>query len=308
MKHPQQPGWFVDLGRGDGACLLVAGTARSGTTWLGNVLAHATRSRPMFEPFLQDATFGFSIRSCRCPALDQYQPYLAAEAEPGEWMREVDRILKGKVRHWWCDRSTPPGIYRRRTIKAVRINLLLDHLAARRPALKILFVVRNPYSVVNSQISTMKRGWIMHWKPEYVLEQSRLMADWLEPYRPLIESSQGVVHRQAVKWCIENLIPLTQLPRYENVRIVRYEALVREPRTWEAVARFLADRHWNMHRFEQAVHRISPVALRNPRQIAENQEDLRELTGRDREIIAEVVREFGLTEFLPAQQQSRQAA
>jgi len=262
----------------------------------------------MFEPFLQDGTFNFALRSSKRPIFDHYQPYVPASAEPGEWNGEIDRILRGEIRHWWCDRFNSTGIYRRRVIKAVRINLMLDYVAERWPGVKIVFVLRDPLSVVNSQIAMMKQGWVMQWKPEFALHQPRLMADWLEPFRQLIESSHGVVRRQAMKWCIENLVPLSRLPRRGNALIVRYDELVQNPQRWSAVADFLADRNWNVRRFMQVVNRVSPVARRNAEQISRRLEDLAELDEIDQQSVLDVVRAFGLDHALRPTASPRQAA
>lgn len=289
---------LLDVGFGEKSCILVAGSARSGTTWIGNVIAEATRSRQIFEPFLQDGTFNFAIRSAGVPIFDHYQPYVPADSEPRSWQRELDRILRGDFRHWWCDRFTRVGIYRRRVIKAVRINLMLDWLASYRPQLKIVFVVRNPVSTVNSQISKMKQGWVMGWKPEYVLSQPLLMSDWLEPYRHIIESVDSIPQQQAVKWCIENLQPLATLPHRRNVMIVKYDQLVQGSEPWEQVADFLADRHWDKSRFDQAVTQVSGTAERSPQQISQQIEELSELSADDQRAIAAIVRTFGLGEYL----------
>ncbi len=299
---------LIDLGFGQESCVLVAGTARSGTTWIGNVVAHATRSRQIFEPFLQDGTFRFALRSSRHPTFGLYQPYAPAGSEPGGWVLEVERILQGRIRHWWCDRFNTQWISRRRVIKAVRVNLLLDFFAARWPRMKILFLVRNPLSVVNSQIAKMRQGWEMAWKPEYVLSQPSLMADWLDPYRSLIVSSTSVVQRQAMKWCIETWIPLQSLADHENVLIVRYDELVAKQQSWCEIASFLRDRSWSPARFAEAVGRVSAVAERSAAQIARGDEALSELNESDRQTIFEIVEQFQLSEFLPCPGFRSQAA
>jgi hypothetical protein len=309
-KHWAKRVPLMDIGVGHKSCVLVAGTARSGTTWLGNVIARATRSRQIFEPFLQQETFDFAIHSMRRPIFDHYQPYVPATAEPGTWQAEIDRILQGQIRHWWCDRFNPTAVYRRRVIKAVRINLMLDYLALRRPHLKIVFLVRNPLSVVNSQIAKIKQGWVLQWNADYVLSQPRLMADWLSPYRDLIEASadSDLTYRQALKWCIENIVPLARLPHRKNALIVHYDCLVRDPRQWSVIADFLADRHWSSRRFEHEVNRVSLTAERTPEQITSQTEDLNQLDRIAQQSVERVVRRFGLGRFLLSEEPRRRAA
>jgi hypothetical protein len=54
---------YLDLGFRERDTLLVAGTARSGTTWVGDVVAHATKSRIIFEPFLLNHNMEFVLRT-----------------------------------------------------------------------------------------------------------------------------------------------------------------------------------------------------------------------------------------------------
>lgn len=98
---------YVDLGASPGDTIVVAGTARSGTTWIGDVVAQATNSRIIFEPFLVDRQGDFALSwARRLPGrtLRNYQLYIPARSGPQERrFAQADRILRGKVRSFWSE-------------------------------------------------------------------------------------------------------------------------------------------------------------------------------------------------------------
>jgi hypothetical protein len=109
----------------------------------------------------------------------------------------------------------------RYVIKEVRANLLLPWLEKHFPV-RVLFLVRHPCAVVGSRLRLLKSddGWAMD--PQAILSQSELMEDYLEPYRRAISSATSFVEKQAVLWCVENLLPLRHA-RERDWRVLSYE-------------------------------------------------------------------------------------
>lgn len=305
-----QPFPLIDLAFGFKRCVLVAGSGRSGTTWIGNTLAHALRGRMVFEPFLLNDKQRFCFLDGTPEKCDHHHLYLPWGPQGQRREAEIRRLLQGRLRARWCDRFTAPSIYFRRVVKAVRANLMLDYIARRWPALKIIYVVRDPRCVINSQLAKMRQGWKFQWHPAGVLNQPTLMDDWLLPYADLIQrsSSSDLIQQQALKWCIENFLPHHGLAEHDNVVAVRYDQLARDLTNWNPVAGFLADRGWNEPRFQEAVVRRSSTSHRSQAQIAQRIEPLAELDATSERTIVDMVQRFGLDDALQTEIDQRRAA
>ena len=122
-----------DVGPLEGGTVLVAGSTRSGTTWVAEHVAKVLAARLIFEPFVVDerglpAVVDRSLWRRRALRLD-YSQYLADTAPGDPWADALERILSGSLARYWDTLPVEPGIYRRRVIKAIRANLLLAHLA-----------------------------------------------------------------------------------------------------------------------------------------------------------------------------------
>ena len=137
-----------DIGPLEGGTVLVAGSARSGTTWVAEHVAKVLGARLIFEPFVVDerglpAVLDRSLWRKRALRLE-YSHYLGDTATNGPWSDALERILSGSVTRDWGMLPVAPGIYRRRVIKAIRANLLLAHLARRWPGVPILWLQATP--------------------------------------------------------------------------------------------------------------------------------------------------------------------
>jgi hypothetical protein len=209
-------GCYVDLGRGVDATTLVVGTARSGSTWLAELLNHRNEYRLVFEPFRSDR-----VRRARSFRRGHYIDPLQQDHPLAD---SIDALLAGRVRGWWTDRQNRRKIATRRIVKEVRITNLIPWIRARHPELPIVYVVRDPVDVATSWLEL---GWGDDL--DELLEQPRLM----ERFEPLAGPIQSVaangdpVERHVLRWCLENAIPMrSDVP---GVHRVHYERLRDEP-------------------------------------------------------------------------------
>lgn len=121
---------------------LVAGFPRSGTTWVAEVVAESTRSRLIFEPLSPLAT--------AVEGDGPEYPYLAPD-DVDEALREyLGAVFDGRARGRWIDARPMTRRPRGRVVKFVRANLALGWLAETFPNVTIVFVMRDPWSVVRS--------------------------------------------------------------------------------------------------------------------------------------------------------------
>jgi len=209
--------------------LFVSGTARSGTTWLAEVLARATRSRLMFEPLAPPAVPGGLVLPV-FPCL-----------RPGEQMPALEahlrRVFAGRIRNRWVDKQPVTCRPRGRLVKSVRASFMLGWLARTFPDLVIVFVTRDPWSVVRSRID-------MGWDPSPDLQTLLGEASLLESLGPLADrlreaqvrierpvgydSTAAIVEANAVLWAVANRVAHADLEEVPAVR-VRYGTLRADP-------------------------------------------------------------------------------
>lgn len=218
----------------------MAGSGRSGTTWLGLVLAAPRGSALLFEPlhswfarFPPDLTPPISDASDR--------PYFRTNAEVPSWKRYIEHILGGSGftrRTIFAGRrphDRPHALWRaltgkRLVVKAIRSNLMLGWLA-RTFDLRIVLLVRHPCATVASQASRQwgtKRNIV-----EVLLRQPELVRDHLkddlERLAPVVLDTP--VKRLAARWALENRIALAMVAHDDRMLPVAYENLVMYPRS-----------------------------------------------------------------------------
>ena len=232
--------------------ILVVGSARSGTTWLGDVCAQLLDARPIFEPFILDRNRKFYFSNSifkrfwndkiRRKLLMNYSLYFTDNSElPPSLFRQISNILRGYVRSQWTDRGISfDKNYNYRVIKEVRANLMLKFLAQRWPELKIIWIIRNPLNVVQSQLYLSVRynwGFDLDYR---MFEQEELLRDWLFPLLDKIKKAKSLPERLMHRWCIENYIPFKQkIYQFSNVQIVFYDKLLSSESEWENILSFL---------------------------------------------------------------------
>lgn len=194
--------------------IILAGSGRSGTTWLGNIIAANPNMRILFEPFDYRRVPEAKV----LPLLAYARPN---ETYP-EWTNFMYKALTGQIENEWINQQGKRRWAWKRLIKAIRVNMMLGWIDQNFNP-KIVFTTRHPCAVI---LSRLKLDWDPH--INIFLEQNQLVQDYLEPYMDIILSAQTEVQKQAVGWCIENLVPLRQLSHYNWV-FCTYEELYRNP-------------------------------------------------------------------------------
>ena len=197
--------------------VLLAGSGRSGTTWMSQIINHGNVYRDVFEPFHPQHVRQVS----GWPAM-RYLPVNQVGHEASE---QVQTLLAGRVRSRWTDRYNRKACAKARLIKAIRANLMLGHIREHTPQVKLLFAMRHPCAVVHSRV---KLNWDTHL--DELLAQPALMRDHLGPYRETIErvhTSTDTWQKHLAMWCIENAVPLRELSP-GDMHLLRYEDLCQD--------------------------------------------------------------------------------
>lgn len=168
--------------------ILVTGANRSGTTWVGRILAAAGGVTYIHEPFNHQ----YHDPACALipPPFAQHYHYVLAHEH--KRVKKYLRYRMGWLWPWWLDLKEHPGA--RRLAGATRRWLHVCRSPARRPLLKdpialmsaewlcrtfdmqVVVLIRHPAAYVSS----MRRlNWPM--RPQVFLNQPELMRDLLAP-------------------------------------------------------------------------------------------------------------------------------
>ena len=197
--------------------ILVAGTARSGTTWLGDLITAQIPSRVLFEPFNPDLVPEYRNFS--------YFQYMRPGSESPEFHAFAQKVFTGRIRNRWIDRQNERIFSNARLVKEIRANLALRWLHENFPEVPILFLVRHPCAVV---LSRMELGWATDGDIVSFLSQPDLIEDHLAPHLDLIHSLSSDEEKHTAIWSVSNLVPLRQFLPGE-LKIVYYEDLCTQP-------------------------------------------------------------------------------
>jgi len=194
--------------------IILAGTGRSGTTWLADILSQYLKYRIIFEPFNPR-----KVKICKELLNKQY---LSPSQESPQYYQICEKILKGYVRGTWVNRDNiifrPEG----RIVKTIRASLFLKWLKNNFPQIPIIYILRHPCAVVQSRI---KLGWAIEEDLEMMLNQENLINDFLEPFIETIKSSKTPIQKTTCIWCIENYVALKSMEK-EDWIVTTYEDLI----------------------------------------------------------------------------------
>ena len=208
---------YVDLAPDHRATVLLLGSARSGTTWVGEVIDRHHDHRVVFEP----------LRPDRVPAARVFAngQYLRRDDTDPRYLDPMTRILTGRMRNPWADHLNHVVVARRRLVKEIRANLLAPWLVERFPGMPVVLLVRHPLGVA---VSRRELGWSDHL--DDALAQPRLVQDHLTADQDAsLRALTDPFARAVAQAGLETLVPL-RMTSPQELLVVTYEALVSDPR------------------------------------------------------------------------------
>jgi hypothetical protein len=210
---------FRDPGPGSVPTAMIVGAARSGTTWVAEIIDSQIPCRLMFEPFNPE----------RVPEFGPFQhfQYMRPDAEHAELLAFCSQLVSGALRGRWVDRHLTHLDPRLRLIKDIRPLLMLRWFNGRFPQVPLVFLLRHPCAVV---LSRMRLRWATDEDIWRLLRQPELVTDHLAPFSDVIDRARTDEEKHAVIWCVSNLVPLRQFAA-GGLPILHYERLRHEPET-----------------------------------------------------------------------------
>lgn len=206
---------FFDLNRDIFNTIFLAGTGRSGTTWIEELLNYDHDYRIIFEPFYptkvpESGSF-------------KYKQYLRPETDSNEMENSARNILSGNIRNSWTDRYNDRFLYKKRIVKDIRANLFLKWLNVKFPQMPIIYLMRHPLAVA---VSRRKLRWKANLNDFF--EQEYLVEDYLSPFWDDIKKAETELEKNILIWCIENYVVLNQF-KQDNLQVVFYEKFYTDP-------------------------------------------------------------------------------
>ena len=257
--------------------VFLAGSGRSGTTWVSEMINYRNGYRFIFEPFHPG-----KVRICKDFRRKQY---LRPDDRREEYLGPAETILTGGLRNFWTDRFNKKLVARRRLIKDIRANLLLSWMRANFPGMPMILLLRHPCAVVASRLT-------LGWRDNLAetMEQGELVEDFLLPMEAEIRAARDGFERHVFLWCIENYVPLRQFGPGE-IHLAFYENFLTHPE--DEVRRLFA---FLSEGFDARVYRT----LRHPSPLGRRNEDSsvdawrRSVTGSQLERAVEILALFGL--------------
>lgn len=213
--------------------ILVTGSHRSGTTWVGKMIACHPRIVYFSEPFnperrdLPVRQWFHRVTAADEPAFSAYlRPYCELRFPWREERADYPAGVFGRVR-----RSVS---WARRRLRGARpllkdpIALLSAEWLAQRYDAQTLVLIRHPAAFASS----IKRlGWLT--PAAHLLAQPAVMSDWLAPFatdlQRLVDRPDDIIDHAIVGWNVLHHVIRVFQERHPDWRLCRHEDLSRRP-------------------------------------------------------------------------------
>lgn len=206
--------------------VIIAGSPRSGTTWLAEVIGTKTGYVSVWEPMeptsrpeVLDLGFGYDPYVESIEDLDKAQlKYVDQFVKPGHltWQKLHTRPGKRVVKV--LDVLADFLYFRRIVVKCVRLNLAIDEIAKAYKC-KGIYIIRHPCAVVSSQLKFAWKdpmSWKDRWREILTLKRPDLI--------PAMENLTKPEEILAFDWSVTNQLRL-EMQCDDRVLDVRYAEL-----------------------------------------------------------------------------------
>jgi hypothetical protein len=247
--------------------ILLAGSGRSGTTWLEGLICKIAKAQPIFEPLWEPGNplirrlTGWGILENET---NNRAFYLSEDNSSEDWKKFWLDILTGKYRTYWTDYERHYFFPKCYLIKEIRANMMLGFIYKNfKP--RIVLLVRHPCAVIASRL---KVSWYANVKD--ILQQEELVENHLRPWVHLIEKEKDLVGAHAVWWAVENMIAIQQLSSYPHQLMFYEETVTQTNKVTNQLTEWLGGREL-LHKVEKIARRPSRTTDRKQRQFVVEQ-------------------------------------
>lgn len=205
--------------------VLVSGAPRSGTTWLGNVVAEMTG-----WPWMEECT-----GSTRNPGLRELhgwngRPFRDPDADDPTLATDLEQVLTGRYLGpglVFMNRQNTIGLWSRRPMicKLIDVSLMLPWIAEHLEWLRIVQIVRHPFDVAASRHALPATSW----SRDTALTEPYLDFIAAHPEYDGQREFSSPAEVQVATWAIEHAWLRDNMASLRRVHWIRYEDLRRDP-------------------------------------------------------------------------------
>ena len=233
--------------------LVIAGSNRSGTTWVQEMVASLPNTVSLFEPCHVDV-----ITEAREAGIHKLI-YREPEAHWPEGQRYLQRVLSGQCWHrYTAFLNSPLDCFRPRrlVVKFIHANGILNWMTHHFPIPSPLVIVRHPGAVVSSVLN-------LKWNTEELsrtFQQSELVQRSNE-LREYIQSLTTPLEQLTARWCLENAVLFNRANQSAMQRVTYESLLLGGP---DAMAKIF--QNWNLPvpaSLEERFHKDSKLSASN---------------------------------------------
>ncbi len=233
--------------------IILTGSPRSGTSWLMKILRVIPGYTDLFEPlnpiyFPESFEVGFQSRTY-LPSSKDWQKgekylrkiFTSLPIYDSSSLKENDKRKKFIILRYGFFHQLSPEILMHQLVgnklivKFVRLNRLLPWVAERFQLRSMIFIIRHPCAVIDSQLKTGFFGYHPTFPPyQDIYPNRKTILDEASKIRGLensllnrlkkIKTREEII---AASWCLDNFVPLSYLKPYPWTVVV-YEKLIRE--------------------------------------------------------------------------------
>ncbi|MGV6828228.1 MAG: sulfotransferase domain-containing protein [Flavobacteriales bacterium] len=216
--------------------LAIFGTARSGISWLSELIAKQFRYRLLFEPEHQ---FRTKKGHLLCDLfINNFKNSIQAE-------KYLHQVFNNKIDCDWIAQCSNrkykmhllPYLPKKYIIKFVRANLAAKAINENFK-IPIIHIIRNPYDVIKSQ-SRVKFPWL--YDLSIFSNQEALVSLILDHFNFDITQLNNFsnIEKLTIRWCLENVIPLEIYQPYQyKSMIVRFEDLKNDKKKYLEICNY----------------------------------------------------------------------
>lgn len=215
--------------------IIIVGTARSGTSWLSEMVASQKRYRLLYEP-------EHEIRTKKGYLLcDKWIEGVVDIKETGHYLKN---IFQNRVNSDWIAQNSNrkfkrhlwPFLPKKYIIKFVRANLSAKFMNEEFN-IPVIHIIRNPYDVIRSQ-QRANFPWLIDFT--HFIKQEKLVSLIKDSFDLDITHFQQFtrIEKLTIRWCIENVIPLEVLePASYLYKVVKYEDLIADVGIFKSICK-----------------------------------------------------------------------
>jgi len=219
--------------------ILITGAHRTGTTWVGKVLAHDPRIGYVSEPLHLKHSHGVLDKP-----VDAWYQYICDE-NGDQFYSAYQKTIQFKYQLWKAIQNID-GFKSAGKILLDQVSFLMNRIQSRRVLLKDPFAVFSvPWFLdrLNAQVVIMVRhplpfisslqrlDW--HFDFKNLLQQQLLMRDYLEPFREeMVQTNQqkeDIIGQGILLWRMIYYIVDLYRTQDHNIMVVRHEDISRRP-------------------------------------------------------------------------------